>query len=68
METNEVLLGPDKRPMFVCASCRRALTTDDIFELGLRSPEPGETWEQYAETELIDAIEHVSCAESRAGR
>lgn len=68
METDEVLLGPDKRPMFVCAVCGRALTRDDIFELGLRLPEPGETREEYAETDLVDAVEHIACAESRAGR
>jgi hypothetical protein len=68
VETNDVLLDPDNRPMFVCAICGRALTRDDIFELGLRLPEPGETWEEYGEADLIDAIEHVVCAESRAGR
>jgi hypothetical protein len=66
METNEVLLGPDGRPIFVCAICHQALGKDDIFDLGLRVPEPGETWEEYADAEVIDAIEHVACAESRA--
>lgn len=67
MDTNEALLGPDNRPMLVCAICCRGLTTDDVFELGLRLPEPGETWEEYAEKELIDSIEHVACAEGRRG-
>jgi hypothetical protein len=47
--------------MFICSSCGEPLTADDFFHLGLRQPNPGETREEYAEAELIEAISHDDC-------
>jgi hypothetical protein len=64
METDDALLNPDGGPMFRCATCGEALTPSDLLNLKLRLPEPGESYEEYAEAELIDKMEHLACAES----
>ena len=68
METDDVVPNPDAMPMFRCAVCGQALTNGDALDLGLRLPDPGESYEEYAEAELIDRIEHLACAESSAKR
>jgi len=67
METEREL--PDVRTpsSFMCSVCGVALTEDDFVALDLRPPEPGETHDEYAEAELVDAIVHRACAERRGG-
>jgi hypothetical protein len=48
--------------MFVCSTCARALTGDDVIAQGLRLPEPDESRDDYFEAELIDALDHLDCA------
>jgi hypothetical protein len=67
METERELSGVRTRSSFMCTVCGVALTEDDFVVLDLRPPEPGETLEEYAEAELVDAIVHRACAESRGG-
>jgi hypothetical protein len=46
------------------------MTRSDFFDLGLRTPYPGEGADDYCDAELIDRFEHGPCAErqrSRAG-
>jgi hypothetical protein len=49
------------RVMFLCGACGAPITKGDLFELGLRLPEPGESKDDYCEAELIDTITHVGC-------
>ena len=54
--------------MFTCRRCGRALTTDDLFELGMRLPDKGESRGDYCDAELLDDVEHPACiAAARAG-
>ncbi|HEY8172358.1 MAG TPA: hypothetical protein VIH21_04660 [Dehalococcoidia bacterium] len=53
------------RAMFHCAVCRRPLTNDDFFELGLRLPDRFETAGDYFDAELIDELEHPECTHAR---
>jgi hypothetical protein len=56
------------RPMFTCRRCGIALTADDLFELGMRLPDDGESRDDYCDAELIDYVEHPACvAAARAG-
>jgi hypothetical protein len=49
-------------PMFVCPRCGVGLAPSDLFDLGLRVPEPYETREDYLDAELLDAISHAACS------
>ena len=49
------------RPMFTCATCGRPITTDDFFDLALRSPDDGESQDDYFAAELLDCISHSEC-------
>lgn len=59
---SEALRDGRGRPMFVCSTCARALTGDDVIAQGLRLPEPDESRDDYFEAELIDALDHLDCA------
>lgn len=59
--TSDAVVDFQGRIMFYCAACGSPITKSDIFELGLRLPEPGESKDDYCEAELIDAITHVDC-------
>ena len=52
--------------MFRCTRCGTGLSPDDIFDLGMRLPDRGESRDDYIEAELIDEMMHVACL--RAGR
>ncbi len=65
--STQPLLDRYGRAMFLCRACGEAMTSDDFFALGLRLPEFGETSEEYCDAELVDEVEHESCARSRAG-
>ena len=49
--------------LFSCAVCERDLSPSDLVDLGLRTPDPGETAEEYCDTEVIDLHElrHLHC-------
>lgn len=56
------------RIMFFCRACGAPITQDDLFELGLRLPDAGETKEEFCDRELLDGVEHVDCLKAaRAG-
>ncbi|HZP57562.1 MAG TPA: hypothetical protein VFC53_08390 [Dehalococcoidia bacterium] len=66
--TSPIVLDPQGRPMFFCATCGGPLTQDDFFAQELRLPERGETRDDYCDAELIDSLKHAACARSsRAG-
>lgn len=50
------------RIMFRCAVCGTPITHGDLFELGMRTPDHGESAGDYQEAELIDSIEHPACS------
>ena len=53
------------RTVIICASCGNPVTTDDLFELGLRIPDDGESQDDYFSAELIDDLQHQRCARER---
>jgi hypothetical protein len=63
--TADILRDRYGRPLLICPDCRFPLTSSDIFEQGLRMPEPGETREEYCEAELLDELTHMSCLRAR---
>lgn len=68
MNAPQPLLDRYGRPMFICRACGEPMTSDDLFRLGLRLPDYGETREEYCDAELIDEVEHESCGRrARAG-
>ena len=54
------------RIMFACRACGEPVTYDDLFDLGLREPEPHEAFDDYCDKELLDAVAHPACAPSSA--
>ncbi len=50
------------RPVLTCSRCGQPLTSDDFFELGLRTPDHGESRDDYHEAELVDTVQHLDCA------
>ncbi len=48
--------------MFHCSRCRKPMTADDIFELGMRLPDDGESRDDYLAAELLDEVNHADCA------
>jgi hypothetical protein len=65
---NEPLRDHRGRVMFGCSLCGGALAKEDLFELGLRLPDSGETAEEYRDAELIDDLQHARClSEKLAG-
>jgi hypothetical protein len=52
--------------IFTCRICDRVLLLEDIFNQGLRQPEPGETRDEYMEAELLDGLDHLVCLRERA--
>ncbi len=59
--TSEQLLDEHGRAMFWCDDCKEAMTKDDVFELGMRLPDHGETRDDYVEAELVDVVRHLRC-------
>lgn len=54
--------------MFHCSRCRQPITANDVFELGMRFPDDGESRDDYFAAELLDELNHVNCAHvERAG-
>jgi len=51
--------------MLRCGTCGGAMSFDDLFELGLRTPESGESADEYRDAELIDRLDHVGCAQAK---
>jgi hypothetical protein len=63
MPTSTTTIVDDRgRVMFRCDRCCGAMSLDDLFELGLRIPERGESADEYRDAELIDRLDHVGCA------
>ena len=50
------------RVMFRCSACGAPITHGDLFELGLRPPDHGESADDYQEAELIDRFDHPACS------
>ncbi len=50
-------------PAFICAGCKLPLTASDFGEFGLRTPDYGETVDDYCDAELLDPRElrHLAC-------
>ena len=62
------ILDRHGRAIFVCADCGEPITTDDLFDLGLRVPDDGESRNDYFAAELLDSLSHVDCTRGkRAG-
>lgn len=59
--TTNAILDRDGTPIFVCANCGGPITTDDLFDLGLRVPDDGESRDDYFAAELLDSLSHVDC-------
>ncbi len=59
--SNELLLDHHGLVMFYCQDCMEPMTKDDIFELGMRLPDHGETRDDYVEAELVDVVRHLGC-------
>jgi hypothetical protein len=55
--------SPNQEIVFTCAACEGPLTSPDLGELGLRTPDFGETADQYCDRELLDPRElrHLAC-------
>lgn len=62
--SNDAVLDHQGRIMFLCPACGAPISRSDLFELGLRFPEPGESKDDYCEAELIDSVTHVACLKS----
>lgn len=66
--TRNAIRDRDGRVMFNCSRCGQPFTADDLFDLGLRLPDDGETQDDYFSAELLDDLSHVDCAHAqRAG-
>lgn len=63
--TRQPLRDGHGRAMFSCTECRAPLTSDDLFDLGLRMPEPDEDRDEYCDSQLIDALSHTDCLRAR---
>ena len=48
-------------PLFRCSLCGAPLTVVDFDRQALRSPESGETAQDYLDSELIDELSHYDC-------
>lgn len=59
--TTSAILDHYGRAIFVCADCGEPITTDDLFDLGLRVPDDGESRDDYFAAELLDSLSHVDC-------
>jgi hypothetical protein len=57
----ELLIDYRGRVMFVCPVCGGAIAKEDLYELGLRLPDYGESAEEYRDAELLDDLEHARC-------
>jgi len=65
---HEPIVDEHGRPMFFCRDCRQPMSRDDFFDLGLRTPDRGESASDYCDAELIDDFQHPACLPSeRAG-
>jgi hypothetical protein len=63
--TTNAILDRDGRVIFVCADCHEPITLDDLFDLGLRAPDDGESRDDYFATELLDSLSHVDCGRGK---
>jgi hypothetical protein len=59
------ILDRHGRAIFVCADCGEPITTDDLFDLGLRMPDDGESRDDYFAAELLDSLSHVDCGRGK---
>jgi len=62
--TTDAVIDHQGRIMFLCAACGLPITKSDLFELGLRLPDPGESKDDYCASELIDSLTHGDCPTS----
>lgn len=53
------------RQRLFCSGCGSPLSAADLDDFGLRTPEPGESSEDYCDAELLDPLElrHLGCVE-----
>ncbi len=63
--TSGAIIDHQGRIMFRCAACHEPFTADDLFDLGLRLPGDGETYDDYVAAELLDTICHLDCSARR---
>ncbi len=57
-----------RRQRLLCSGCGSPLSAADLDDFGLRTPEPGESSEDYCDAELLDPLElrHLGCMESES--
>jgi hypothetical protein len=55
--------SPNQEIVFECALCDKPLDASHLSEFGLRTPDNGETADQYCDRELLDPRElrHLAC-------
>ena len=57
---------PDRqRFTLTCSSCGLPITTDDLFDLELRTPDDGESQDDYFSAELLDDLTHANCIRAK---
>ena len=59
--SDQITSNWDATAMFRCARCDRPLTERDFFDLGMRTPDVGESRDDYFDAELLDEIVHERC-------
>ena len=59
--TANAIVDHHGKAIFVCADCGEPITADDLFDLGLRAPDDGESRDDYFAAELLDGLSHVAC-------
>jgi hypothetical protein len=67
-EPSSPIVDEHGRIMFHCADCGAPLTSADLFELGLRVPDYGESKEDYCDAELVDVLQDANCVRARIAR
>ncbi len=56
-----VVVDRSGRPLFYCHLCHGPITRLDFAKLCLRLPDPGETVDEYCDSELIGQLSHFDC-------
>ena len=60
-QSGSPILDRRGQPLLRCSRCAGPITDNDVYDQGLRLPDPGESADEYIESELIDELHHVDC-------